>query len=200
MVMKITLTGVKEAMAAFENVPPRVAQRHLRIALNAAGGILKKAAEGQVPSATGLLKKSLGVKVKIPDASFNIKHHGKPAYVVIGPRRGFVRASVNKSGVASLLSDRKALKRVLGGGKVNTRNPARYAHLVHGGTQSHVVAVRNARVLSNGAMTFGRRVTIKAKPNRFLDRAASQAGPAATTKMLTKLREGFLQEAQLASR
>jgi hypothetical protein len=194
--MKIELKGVKQAMKALEELPRRIAHKHLRIALNAGGGILKRTAESQVPASTGLLKKSLGVKVKIPDASFNIKHHGKAAYVVIGPRRNFVRASANKNGKTALLSDKKALKRVLGGGKVKTRNPARYAHLVHGGTKSHSVSVKAARVLSNGMQTFGRRVTIRAKPNQFLTRTVAMSGAAAQAKTISKLHEGVLSEAK----
>jgi hypothetical protein len=200
-VMKLLVTGVRETLHALEELPKRVGHKHLRIAMNAGGGILKRSAESHVPTETGLLRKSLGVKVKIPDASFNAKHHGKPAYAVIGPRRNFVRASITgKQGKPQLLTDRKALKRVLGGGKVKTRNPARYAHLVHGGTKSHAVNAVRARVLSNGTQTFGRRVVVSAKPNRFLERAVQSAGSPAKAKVFSKLQEGILSEArQLAN-
>jgi hypothetical protein len=200
MTIRMELKGVPQAMAALSELPRRVGFKHLRIALNAGGGILKQSAMSHAPSKTGLLRKSIGVKVKIPDASFNVKHHGKAAYIVIGPRRGFVRASINNAGAAKLLSDRKALKRVLGGGRVNTRNPARYAHLVHGGTKLHQVSVKRARVLSDGLNTFGRRAMVRAKPNQFLQRAVASSGAAAQAKIISKLHEGIMSEArQLAN-
>lgn len=194
--LKFEVKGLPQALAALRELPRRVGFKHMRIALNAGGGVLKRAAEANVPKETGLLKKSLGVKVKIPDASFNTRHHGKPAYVLIGPRRNFVRASIGgNKGKTKLLSDKKALKRVLGGGKVNVRNPARYAHLVEGGTRLHAVNAKNAKVLSNGSQMFGRRAMVKAKPNAFLRRAVNSSGIVAQTKILQKLREGVLSEA-----
>jgi hypothetical protein len=193
MTIRMELKGVPQALAALSELPRRVGFRHLRIALNAGGGILKQSAMSHAPSKTGLLRKSIGVKVKIPDASFNVKHHGKAAYIVIGPRRGFVRASINNAGAAKWLS-------VLGGGRVNTRNPARYAHLVHGGTKLHQVSVKRARVLSDGLNTFGRRAMVRAKPNQFLQRAVASSGAAAQAKIISKLHEGIMSEArQLAN-
>lgn len=49
---------------------------------------------------------------------------------MVGPDRRTVRATVIKGGQVKLLTDRKATARVLGGGKVRTRKPSRYAHLV----------------------------------------------------------------------
>lgn len=196
----IKLHGVPEAIIAMRELPRRVQLRHLRIALNAGGGILKSTAQSLVPASTGLLKKSLGVKVKIPDASYNSAHHGKPAYVVIGPRRRFVRAAVVKAGKTRLLGDKTALKRVLGGGKVQVRSPSRYAHLVERGTRSHSVVAKNAKVLSNGTSFFGTRATVQANPKSFLRRAVSISGAAAQNKVIAKLHEGIESEAAALSR
>ena len=88
MTLRITLSGetVRASLLALAELAPRVKFKHLRIALFAAGGRLKSAALAFVPRRTGLLAKSLGVKVVIPDASFNTAHHGKPASVRVGPR------------------------------------------------------------------------------------------------------------------
>lgn len=87
MSVTVQVTGVREALNAFRELPRRVRFRHLRIALNAAGGVIRDRAASLARRETGLLSKSIGVKVKIPDASFNSDHHGKPAYAVIGAKR-----------------------------------------------------------------------------------------------------------------
>lgn len=85
--LKIHVTGVREALLKMQHIPRRVRHLHLRKGLNAAGGVLKGAAQQYARRDTGALAKSIRVKVKIPDASFNTAHHGKPAYVVVGPGR-----------------------------------------------------------------------------------------------------------------
>src|SRR5688572_15201680 len=89
MTLAMKITGLREAQRALQEVPRRTYHLHLRKALNKAGGMLRNAASNFARVDTGLLKKSLKVKVKIPAASFNAAHHGKPAYAVIGPGRGF---------------------------------------------------------------------------------------------------------------
>jgi hypothetical protein len=117
-------------------LPRRVGFRVLRKALNAWGGYVRNVAKSLAPEQTGLLKKSLKVKVVIPDASFNEKHHGRPAYVMVGPSRD----AVGPVSGGRLLSIRKATKLVRSGGRVQTRRPSRYAHLVERGTQRGVKA------------------------------------------------------------
>lgn len=103
--------------------------RQLRIALNAWGGIVKTEAKAEVNKASGFLSRSLIVKVVIPDASRNEKHHGKPARVMVGASRRAVKAQANIGGKLKFLSVRKATKRVLSGGKVRAYKPSRYSHL-----------------------------------------------------------------------
>lgn len=87
MSMTIRLHGVQESLMAFRELPRRVGFKHLRIALNAGGGIVKNRYASIVPRETGLLSKSIGVKVTIPDASYNTAHHGRPATAVVGVKR-----------------------------------------------------------------------------------------------------------------
>ncbi len=113
-------------MSNLVELPRRVGLRVYRIALNAWGGVVKPIQVARARRQTGLLAKSPRVKVVIPDASYNAKHHGKPAYVMVGPSRDVVAPVVRGKKV----SIRKATKTVLGGGRVQTRRPSRYAHLV----------------------------------------------------------------------
>lgn len=111
-------------------VPRRVALRHVRIGLNAWGGVVRDKARQNVLEETRLLKKSLAVKVTIPDASRNTKHHGRPARVQVGPSRRTVAPFYRRPGKDRTISLRAATKRALAGKKVLVRKPTRYAHLV----------------------------------------------------------------------
>lgn len=122
--------SVQRVLANLQALPRNVALRHYRIALNAWGGVVKGVQVSRAPKQrTGLLKKSPTVKVVVPAASYNQKHHSKPAYVIVGPSRSLVRAVAD----GKAISDRKATKRVLSGGRVRTWRPSRYAHFVEKG-------------------------------------------------------------------
>lgn len=117
----------KQLMGNLIELPRRVGLRVFRIALNAWGGIVKSHEKRLAHrGATGLLARSPTVKVRIPDASYNVKHHGRPAYVMVGPDRRLVRPFAG----GTTLSIKKATKRVLSGGRVHVRKPSRYAHFV----------------------------------------------------------------------
>lgn len=155
MVARIEVKGVPAALRAFDELPRRVRIKHTRIALNAGGGVIKNQYAATAHRQTGLLSKSIGVKVTIPDASFNKKHHGKPAYAVVGVKRkagrmmrlnkknvlkGFgaaqkelvaERKRLEKDGkLPPLQRERAAVKAVLDKNKGAVyRSPSRYAHL-----------------------------------------------------------------------
>lgn len=151
----IRVHGVPQALRTFEELPRRIRFKHLRIALNAGGGVIKNQYVAIAHRQTGLLAKSIAVKVAIPDASFNRQHHGRPAYAVIGTKRKAGRMMrLNKRNVLKgfgaaqkeLVAERKrlasdgkltprkreaaAVKAVLDKHKDAVfRNPSRYAHL-----------------------------------------------------------------------
>lgn len=133
----LKLFGAKETMFALQELPRRVYFRHQRIALSAAGGVIRDEAAARARRVTGLMAKSFGVKVKIPDSSFNKKHHGRPAYVIIGPRRRFVGVKVYRLSKAGRLSSRIKQFSLKSGRKIATtlRRPTRYTHLVEKGTK-----------------------------------------------------------------
>lgn len=160
MIPAIQIFGVEEALYALTELPRRVRFKHLRIALNAGGGIVSRAAASRARRVTGLLAKSIGVKVVIPDASFNEAHHGKPAQAIIGPKRKsgrFMRVSAagNLIGFGKAQKALQAKRKQLAGFGIHPlareqiavamtkqaeqgaiyRNPSRYAHLVEKGTK-----------------------------------------------------------------
>lgn len=199
MTTRIHLEGVDAALRAFAELPRRLGLKHLRIALNAGGGIVRDRAQQIVRRDSGLLAKSLGVKVKIPDASYNAAHHGKPAYAVIGPKRrsgkflrltrkgtlkGFgaaqreltaERKRLEKEGKLSPLQRERAAVAAVAKNNQDAiyRNPSRYAHLVekgHGGPRP-------------------------AKAYPFLSTAVSQTKSQVMQKVSDKLAAGIQQEA-----
>lgn len=189
-VLTVKLTGVKEAITALKNVPDSIQRKHMRIALNAAGGVIKTAAVARVPRRTGLLKEAMGVKVKQKATG--------DWYVTVGVKRGMKHGiRTTRSGTVRKMSKRTTsnLKFVPGGGQAKVVSPSRYLHLAEGGTRAHFVAVKNKRVLAGNGGIWGRRVAIRARPGRFMAAAALGAGAAAADKAAAKLREAVLSHA-----
>lgn len=129
--VNVIALGIEQAVANLAQLPKKVAFKHLRKALSAAGGTIKKAAAANVPVETGLLKKSLIVKTKIPDASWDIRHHGRPAYTIIGPRRRFFYTNARKQKFAFNLAKKShELARQQGYRFTTIGGASRYAHVV----------------------------------------------------------------------
>lgn len=167
-------------------LPRRVGFKVLRKALMAWGGFVKKRAQELAPDETGLLKKSLKVEAVIPDASFNVKHHGKPAYVMVGPSRKVVGYTVG----GKLTTQRRAMKIAAAFGTYQRRRPSRYAHLVERGTKPHDIKVGGRIIRHPGS---------KAHP--FIGPAQAAGATTGMALLRTKLESGIMQEAAaLASR
>lgn len=196
-VMKVF--GVQDVLDAFADLPRTVRNKHMRIGLNAAAGVIRDMAVTFAPKESGLLRKSLKVKVRIPEASHNAAHHSKPAYAVVGPGRNMGRILKRKNlrgfgegqrdlkaervrlkadgTIAPLNREREAVRFVKASFKgVIYRNPSRYAHLVEGGTKPHMA---------------GKRKHPGSRAQHFLQRAVSFAGPVAQAKMIGKLKDGI---------
>ena len=180
MTTTVRVTGVEQAMHAFRELPRRVGIKHLRIALNAGGGVIRTRYAQNARKESGLLSKSIGIKVRIPDASFNQAHHGKPAYAIVGVKRNSGRMMRrNKRGkLKGFGAAQKALRAAKGNpdavklvkaqfSDAQFRVPSRYAHL----------AGKDRR----GA--------------EVLDRSWRQSQSAALAKITEKLQAGVLVEA-----
>lgn len=105
--------NVKDLMSSLDGLKNAVKNRILKKAVNKGCKIILKAAKAKAPRETGLLKKSLGSKVKV------YRNTGVVVGIV-GPRKGFRQEVLRKKGrwfPAMVISD-----------------PIRYAHLVELGT------------------------------------------------------------------
>lgn len=188
-----------QLMANLARLPRRMGIKHFRIGLNAWGGVVKTEAKALVRKESKTLEKSLTVKVVIPDASYNVAHHGKPAYVLVGPGRRsgrFLRETQARKlkGYAAAQKALVAERKRLAAGKIGAplerersavktvkaqfpkaiyRNPSRYAHLVekgHGGPRP-------------------------ARAYPFIQPAQRKGATEGMNALFNKLRDGLAQEA-----
>lgn len=135
---KVEITGLADVFQRLRGVERKVRTKILRQAVQGAGRLILKAARAKVAVRTGLLRKSLGVKVKVYRKS-------GVAVAVVGPRTGFKRTVK------------------LPDGSFEIEDPTNIAHLVEKGRRA--VSVKTAKVLSNGTVVFGRRVaSVPARP------------------------------------
>lgn len=185
----VDVSGVQEALRALSELPKRIRLRHVRIALNAGGGVSRDRYAASVKRETGILSKSMGVKVIIPDASYNEAHHGKPAKVIIGVKRkagrflrrnksgnlkGYAAANralkanrsqqVNVTALQREINARQLVEQTFADAKYQT--PSRYAHLAGPGRRGSSV----------------------------LNSSFRQSQPAALAKMTEKLKQGISTE------
>lgn len=137
MMLGAKMTGDKELAAKFSSLPGRLQKGALRRGVTKGARIVTKSAGGGVTKRTGLLKKSLGQRVKTFPSGV--------VFGIVGARRGFrvlvsefrnrggalgLRKTVSRSGV-------KFVKVVLKSGrglKIGQYiDPAKYSHLVERG-------------------------------------------------------------------
>lgn len=192
--LAIKVFGVQDCLNAFRDLPRTVRNKHMRIGLNAAGGVIRNAMMAGAPKETGLLKRAIKVKVKVPDASHNPLHHGRPAYAVIGPARRIASAvTVTAKGRWRAVSRSSAINAAFRGRTVQRRRPSRYAHFIEKGTKAHGIVAQRASVLSSGSQVFGRRIKHPGvKGAGFMQKAVSTSGAAAQAKMVAKIYEGIV--------
>lgn len=164
MTLVVKVFGVDDCMRAFAELPRTIQNRTMRVALSSAGGVIRDAAVANAPKETGLLRRSLKVKVRVPNASYDPKHHGRPAYAVVGPQRRIFGLAKTVRGRVRAKLKRGFTKK----GTARVRRPSRYAHLVEKGTRRGV------------------------KATRFLARAVASHGEAAKLKMLQKCHDGVM--------
>jgi len=103
------IEGLEELQAVLRTLPGKISRRVMRPALSAEGTKVVQATRQKVPQETGLLKKSLGKKVKTYTDT-------NAVVAIVGPRSGF--------------------RQIIDG---RPKNPVKYAHLVEFGARPHFV-------------------------------------------------------------
>jgi len=107
------IEGLEELQAVLRTLPGKISRRVMRPALSAEGTKVVQAARQKVPQETGLLKKSLGKKVKTYTDT-------NAVVAIVGPRSGF--------------------RQIIDG---RPKNPVKYAHLVEFGARPHLMPARS---------------------------------------------------------
>jgi hypothetical protein len=199
----VKMFGVKEALHAFRELPRRVHFKHLKIALNAGGGVIRDRAVILVRRRTGILARSLAVGTPvIPDASFNQAHHGKPAYVKIGPKtkagrflRLTAKGLLRGFGAAqkALMAERKRLAAGKIGKPLERERAAVRAVKAGFGGGLYISPSRYAHLLEKGHRRGAGRSAARAYP--FLSTAVNQTKMQALARVEEKLRIGLNTEA-----
>lgn len=137
--------SIGAASKKLEKIGQKILGKTLRKAVNAAASQVLKAAKSSVPVQSGLLKKSLGKKVRLYKG-------GTVAVALIGPRTGFKKIVVIAAGKGAVASTKKGQKLLAQGGRTYTRNPARYAHLVEKKRPFLRPAMASSKDAASGAM------------------------------------------------
>lgn len=148
-----TLIGDKELKRKLDTLPDKVYKRVVRVASRKSMQPVAKAMKAKAPRETGLLKKSIGLKVK------GYKRAGI-VVTLVGPRTGFKT---------------EVIVDTPNGPRKEFRDPTKYAHLVEFGTAPHDVGKDRERYQYNYALEKGkqkRKVKTKVKPYKHPGTAA----------------------------
>lgn len=129
--ISVRVEGAKELERMLAGWKPSARRRIVRPGVRKAASIVSKAAKARAPVGSGLLKKSIGVKMRT--------YRDGTVVGVVGPRHGFKRA-VSGSGRSRTIVTKKNVSEFHNSlVRVRAQNPVKYAHLVHGGTQPHAI-------------------------------------------------------------
>lgn len=107
--LDVTIEGDAKLMRRLGGIKEAVKRRILKKAVNDAARPWVKIAKSKAPRQSGLLRKSMGIKVRVYRSTGNV-------VAMVGPRKGFKREVV--------VRDRRGRKQTV------MRDPIRYAHLV----------------------------------------------------------------------
>jgi HK97 gp10 family phage protein len=177
--IKGTFTGLDDVFKRLGHLNRTVRNRILRAAINEATKPLLDDAKQRAPRQSGLLRKSLGRKVKTYRASGVV-------VAIIGPRS---KPSFKRQ---VTVRDKRTGKT-----RSEYRNPVKYAHLQEQGRKA--VRVKRGRVLGRKGVYFGKQAAA-ALPRPFL-RPAFAAGKArAEQTMRRRILEEVLKEAAKGGR
>lgn len=176
------LIGAPQTILALQELPRRVHYKHEKIAMSAAGGVVRDEAAGRVRRQTGLLARSLGVKVPKPK-----KNSVEPLKVIIGPRRRFAAIRSFRLLSSGRLSSRFKQLQLKRGRKIATtlRRATQYAHLIEKGHRN----------VKGGALNKGGRVVGQVPAHPFLQPALVASGERAISAYQRKIKQGIEQEA-----
>ncbi len=188
--LRIKIEGDKELRRLLTGWTPVQQRRITRPGIAKASRVVSRAVKEAAPVESGLLKRSIGVKM------VTYKNTGTVVGIV-GPRRGYKRIVAVVDGRTQAFT-RANVERLGSRGprRLAWRDPAKYAHLVHGGTAPH----RIARIATQRRREGPPRPYVVnhpgAKANPFLRRAWFASMPEARAVMVKSIRQNLVKEAR----
>lgn len=125
--IKAEITGLEDLVKQLrDELPRRMQSKILKKAIGDGSKVILKAARQKVPKGeTGLLKKSLGRRIKVYRLSGKV-------IAMVGPRTGFKKTKAGR--VRTKLGEEFSSAQV---------DPSKYAHLVEKGTKPHAIKITN---------------------------------------------------------
>lgn len=167
MKIAVKLNGLQDVMQRLNAVNGELRSTILRKATTAGAQVLTKEAKGRAPRETGLLRKSLGYKVRV-------YRGGELVLAMVGPRSGFKRSVVTLGSRGAISGTKAASKLLAAGGFAGTRNPVRYAHMSEFGTSRSAAKpfLRPALNAAHDRIVEIMRQTIEAGISSALSKAA----------------------------
>ena len=177
--IKLQMTGLDELLRNLATLGHAIQGRVLRRAVRAAAKPVIQAARARIPSDTGNLKKSIGVRIWTPaskvDRGGALRNVSSGVTMaIIGPRAGFV------------VTTKDGQKRVA----------TRYAHIIEGGRKTRGPsgsAKKSVRHVSKKGLGVGIHAL------RFLRTAYSSTRGAVTSILKTEIVNGIIEEARKMS-
>lgn len=151
----VKIEGAVELKRLLAELPAAPTRRALRAAVSVGATPALERARALVPVETGLLKKSLGRRLKVYPASGNV-------VAIIGPRSGFKREVTRKKG------RRKPRKELA--------NPVKYAHLVELGFHAPSGRFVPPKSFLRAAIHQTREQSVNATAKKFEEEILKEAG------------------------
>jgi hypothetical protein len=187
---KMQLTGDKELLRLFEELPAAAQNRVLKPLLRSAGAQIALLERGEAPTQSGLLKTSLGAST--------LRSYSSTLFITAGVRQGFRRAvqGTNYRGGFARKIRYFGKQKSADYPELPVQDPVRYLHLVTGGKKA--LSATNKKVLFDArtGKFFGRSVAAQA-PNDFIERAFGEAKAVVADRIASEAADKILAEAKM---
>lgn len=192
--VRVTLTGFDEFRRELPEFTSRMVDAAARKAVRAAAKPIIAQARANVAAlnlkeSTGLLRQSIGVKVK--------KYRARGAALGFQGTPGAARIAARAGTTVAIIGPRHGYKTMVRrGGRSVFSNPAKYAHLIEGGVAPHFIGKGSQRVRGSRRSTGGMHPGFPAKP--FMEVALLARRAEAQRILASSFAESLRQEAARA--
>ncbi len=176
---KMELSGDKNVMRMFQDLPKAAQNRVLKPLVKQGGTMIAEEEKDEAPTATGLMKLALGTSP--------LRTYKTSLLMAVGVRRGFRRAVQGSKYFGK--------KKTTANPTLPVQNPVKYLHIIAHGRKAISVVNKKALYDARTGKFFGKHVAAAA-PNDFIERAYDRAKTTVAETIASQASEGILAEAQ----